>query len=459
MSKFEILSVLETELTDKEGCKKAFSVKVSKENLKKALDNKTQEIAKIASLPGFRPGKAPISMVKSHHAKTINLALMDEIVQAALTEKLPGLIKERAKLTDVLSFDYSEVEKLNLDPENDLTFTVNFELLPDIKLPEYTSLTVDIKKESVSNEEVEKEIERLKTEYGKYQDALAEEPAAEDDMLEIDISSDLEMPENPSPEVKRIINSQGVFIWLKDKNELIPKLNETLLGKKIGETAKLNIEFPADFRISELANKKAVYEIKINKIKKFSPISGIEELSKRFNFTDSNELKKRIFELIEDTKKHKYENECKENIIEQILKNTQDFELPNSLKSRFILEDLRWYVRNAVKNETDKEEFEKNKDEHVKKVEASAIKRLKTYLILRKIAEKENIKISDTEFEQKKEQICSQNDITPKDFEKSGMEFKTYIYDLLMTEKALDLLFEKNVKSSEKKKEEKNEDK
>lgn len=459
MSKFELLSILETELTDKEGCMKAFSVKVSKENLKKALDNKIEEIAKIASLPGFRPGKAPISLVKSHHAKTINVALREDIIQAALTEKLPELVKERAKLTDVLSFDYSEVEKLNLDPENDLTFTVSFELVPDIKLPEYTSLTVDIKKESVSNEEVEKEIERLKTEYGQYQDASAEELAAEEDMLEIDISSDLEMPEKPSPELKRIINSQGVFIWLKDQNELIPGLSKTLHGKKIGETAKLDIEFPADFRISELANKKAVYEIKINKIKKFSPISDIEELSKRLNFTDSNELKKRIFQLLENIKTHRYEKECKENIVEQILKDTQDFDLPNSLKSRFIIEDLRSYVRTAIKNETDKEEFDKNKDEHVKKIEVSAIKRLKTYLILRKIAEKENIKISDTEFEQKKEQICRENNITPKDFEKSGMEFKTYIYDLLMTEKTLDCLFEKNVKSSEKKKEEKKGDK
>ena len=119
------------------------------------------------------------------------------------------------------------------------------------------------------------------------------------------------------------------------------------------------------------------------------------------------------------------------------------------MKNEFITNEINAYLRQNIKSEEDKEEFEKNKDENMKKIEAAALSKVKHFLILRAIAEKENIKVNSQELANEQDAICKAYNLSPANLKKGrSEELQNYLVSMLMVRKVLDFLFKKNVKSS-----------
>ncbi|HOK04074.1 MAG TPA: trigger factor [Victivallales bacterium] len=457
MGKFDLSSVIEGQIIEKSDSTytKIFSVKISKENLQKAIDNTTREIAKFASVPGFRLGKAPISMVRNRYMKAIKEELFGEIIRTAFSVKLPETVNKFSKMSNVLSYNYDKVGTPEIiDPEQDFSFSVELEFAPKIDLPDYHSLKVDVKKEEVTEAEIDGEIKRLQMEYGKYNEARDDESVAEEDMLEVKVVSDIELEESSSSEAKRLVQNDRMFLWLKDSVEPIPGFHKALIGKKKGEIVKLGVDFPADFRVVELAGKKANYEITINKIQKFVPLSDTEELVKKLNLKDLQALKEKIRELITNSKEYKYKEACRGQLLDILKKETPDFELPKSLRDEFFNYEVDTYVRAHIRSEEDRVEFEKKREEHMEKIRSLADEKLKEFLILREISNRENIEITEKDISDAEENFCRANRLTPSEFKKYRTDrLRNLIYNFIMERKVLDHLYSSNIEKSESKNE------
>ncbi len=443
MAKFDIGSCLSVDFADIKACTKKLSAKLAAADVSKGLENQSVEIAKIAEIPGFRKGKAPLQMIKTRFASAIKDELKRSVMEA-IVGKLHG--KDEQTL-DILNYKLPDLDQMNLKEGEDFNVSIEFEVAPELKLPDYSKLKVDLKKEDVKDEEISSQMDRLKHNYGKYSDC--EGPVTENDMLEVSVSSDITLPGNASDEAKRLSNCDNMWVWVRDP-EMIPGLNKAVTGAKLGASVKFVAEYPADFRESALAGKKVAYSATVTKIQRHSPLEDMDELCKRLKAANLDELKDRIRKEIENAKTSSHEYMLKEKYVEELCGKTPDFPLPEKALNQFVADETNAYVREHVENEAQAEEFQKNKDEHMKKIRSMAEAKLRRFLILRKIANTEKISVENGDIERELARISRYYGMDRKILEKNYSEkLAEHIHMQVIEDKVKTLLADRNSPAKE----------
>jgi trigger factor len=362
----------------------------------------------------------------------------------AIVGKLHG--KDEQTL-DVLNYKLPEPDQMDMKDGEDFNVSIEFEVAPEFKLPDYSKLKVDLKEEDVKDEEISSQMDRLKHNYGKYTDC--EGPVIENDMLEVAISSDITLPENASDEAKRLSNCDNMWVWVRDP-EMIPGLNKAVIGAKLGASVKFVAEYPADFRETALAGKKTDYSATVTKIQRHSPIEDMDELCKRLKAANLDELKDRIRKEIENAKTSSHEYMLKEKYIEEICEKTPDFPLPEKILNQFVADETNAYVREHVENEAQAEDFQKNKDEHMKKIRSMAEAKLRRFLILRKIANTEKISVENEDIERELTRISRYYGMDRKALEKNYSErLAEHMHMQIIEDKVKTLLADRNSPAKE----------
>ncbi|HPN85107.1 MAG TPA: trigger factor [Victivallales bacterium] len=418
MGKFDITSRIKLEFSDVKPCTKKVSVKLAGADVTKGLENEAVELAKFAELPGFRQGKAPVFLVKNRFAGMIKEQLGRSIMSCVF-DKLDKAGEDGKKEFDVLSYNTSGINSVEPKEGEDFAISFEFDVAPEFELPKYSEINVDLKKEAVSESEINDQIERLKGMYGKYEDC--EGPVQENDMLELSVSSDATLPEEASDEAKRLVKSEKMWVWVREP-EMIPNLNKAVIGKKNGEDFSFTAEYPADFREHALAGMKIKYEAKVSKVQRHSPLTDIDELCKKVKVAGFDELKERISKDLENMKTRDYEAAVKEKCVDEICARTKEFPLPDITLEQFVGEETNLYIRQNVANEEQAKEFKEKKEEHISKIREEAKKKLRKFLIMRKIASAEKINVEREDFDSEIRSLSRHFGVNEKDFRKNVSE-------------------------------------
>lgn len=330
------------------------------------LNTKITKLSKEIKLKGFRPGKVPVQVVKKQFGASIR--------QEVITELVDETIKEAIAEQNIKLAGQPVLEKIEDNDDQDLKFTITFEIFPKVELADISETEITKKVVEVTEADVEKMQYKLCRNLGKWEDS--EKAAQEGSQLVIDFVRTVEGDE--AEPVRK-----DVKIELEEKLEL-PELKDKLMGSKAGDTLQVEVTYPETWGEEKIAGKKAQLEITVQKVLENQPLTT-EEVAQRLGLdvNKPEELAEKIKERMEEEANRSLFQELQENVLEILLeKNT--FDLPEAL----IQQEKNAIYKERERNKASTQPSESEQAE----IDDAAIKRVKLGLLVNEIIAKYNLK-------------------------------------------------------------------
>ncbi len=387
MSAESLKNGIQIEWKDLAPCSRRAEYLVSKDIIDKEFAEALKEVAKQAQLPGFRKGKAPLPLIRSRFG---------EIIVEDVAKHIQGVAFEKAtedKGVDIVAIAPEEAPAMPKQGE-DYKFFFTFDVVPEIKLPEYKGMKVDAPKTEPVEERLAKRLQYLKGLYADYK--TVEDAAKAGDMLKASYTSDFKAGEEAGPAVQRLASSDEAWLWLSQP-EQIPGSIKALEGVKAGESRDFEAVFPADFKEAAFAGKTVKYSVKVAEIQRRTPVETDEQLAEKLRAKDVAEMNENIKKAVEAELDEERKRGVKEKILETLVTLTPEFPFPKSFFDSYTERELGRMAEKLVKSEADVEKFKQEKDKHLEEARKTASSQLKRFFILRKIANAEGVKVEREE--------------------------------------------------------------
>ena len=413
-------------------CKKLLRVEVDTEEVNKTFDSVTKDFQREASLPGFRPGKAPRDMVVRKYSKDIE----DEVKRKLISDSYKKAVDDQ-KL-DVLG--YPDIEEIQFNRGQALKFAATVETAPDFELPEYKGLPINREARSVTDEDVQRALEALQKPQAAFK--TVDRPVQTGDVAVVNYTgtSDGKPITEIAPTAKGLTEQKAFWVEVPTTS-FIPGFAEQLMGAKAGDKRTVNVDFPADFVTPQLAGKKGVYEVEVVEVKEKSLPALDDAFAKSYGAENLEKLKEGVRRDLDNELKFKQNKDIRNQIVRSLL-NRVNFELPESQvahQTKRVVYDL---VQENAKRGISRQTIEQEKDKIYSAANQIGSERVKVEFLLRKIAEKEDVKVSQQEIAERIGQLAAMYQIPPeklaKDLQKRNGLIE--IFDQIMNEKVLDFL-------------------
>ncbi len=389
-TKENLKDLIKTEVSGSDPCVKSVKFTVPAEAVETETDSMLKEFAKFAQVPGFRAGKTPLSLIRNRFLPRIEAETVKNFFTAAF-EKVSADEK-----FDVVSYSFPQTQPEKLEAGKDYSFTIVYNVSPEIRLGAYKGIKISVPEVKVEESRVDEELKKLREMYGEF--GRTEDPAVKGDMVKISYKSDFEIPEGADNRLKILLETPETWAWLSDP-EIIPGINKVLEGAVAGKDYEFDAQFPDDFREKQVAGKKVKYSLRTIEIQRREPVSSDEDLVKKVNAKDMNELRERLKGSLAFQEKQKLEGEAKKHILDKVIAEAGEFPLPPSVLSEAENKEFRHIASREVKKESDVEKFKTEKDKHLAEAKKSAADRMRRYFVLRKIAQAEKISIGKGEMD------------------------------------------------------------
>lgn len=364
------------------------TVTVPQEVIKDEEAKLLQGAAQKIRLPGFRPGKAPVQLIKTKFAKELDAELKEKIIVAAhkFIMDSSGL-----NLYSVTNLDI-QGDEIPQNSEAILTFTVD--LKPSFDLPEYKGIQVVVPKVEVSDEEIENAVQRILKDYAEFE--ITEQPAQIGDYVKLSYEGKI----NDQP-IAELLPSHPIWGTQKStweeagpqKGMGVPAVVEGIIGMKAGDHKVVSMQFPDNFEFEPLAGKLATYDITVSEVRKIILPELNEDLLKKLKIESFEQLREKIKEAHTKQKKNDSENLITVKVIEYLINNVQCPVPESAVKDEE--EDLaKIFMQRMHAQGLSQAQIDSEKDRILDAAEREALGRAKLHLIFEAIAKKENIEIS-----------------------------------------------------------------
>jgi trigger factor len=412
-------------------------VEVETQKVDEALDLVTKDFQREASLPGFRPGKAPRDMVLRKYAKDIE----DEAKRKLISDSYKKAVQEQK--IEVLG--YPDIEEIQFGRGQALQFAATVETAPEFELPEYKSIPVQAEARTVTDEDVEKALQLLREQRVSFQ--KVERAVQSGDVAVVNYTGTCEGKPitELAPTAKGLTEQKG--FWVETgSNAFIPGFGEQLLGTVAGDKRTVTVDFPADFVTPQLAGKKGIYEVEVTEVKEKLLPALDDELAKGYGAESLEKLKEGVRRDLENELSYKRNKAIRNQLVRSLL-NRANFDLPETAvaqETRNVVYDI---VQENAKRGISRQVIEQEKDKIYTAAAQGAKERVKLAFLLEKIAGKENIKVPDEELTNRVATMAAMYQIPVQKFVKDLQKRNgvSEIYDQLLSEKVLGFL-EQNAK-------------
>ncbi|HXX42991.1 MAG TPA: trigger factor [Chthoniobacterales bacterium] len=362
-------------------------IELPPEEVTKEWDAIANSFGRFAKIPGYRPGKAPRAVIEKRFRKEIQ----DEVTKKLVSKSYHDAIEQK-KLRVV---SLTNLEDVQFGEDKSMRFRATVVTAPEFDLPDYKNIRVQLPSATVTKEDVELALERLREQSADFVDVPERALQMGDfSVIDFDGAVDGQPISDIAPNASKNLHG-GKKFWLHLAAEnFLPRFCEQIVGMKRGETRSVQVDFPADFMVKELAGKKADYAVTLNEIKeKVLPQVDDALAEKLLPGKTLAELQEVIEHDLEHEKEHEIER-AKESQIVKYLQEHTTFDLPPSLlrnETRRALNEL--VHRNRERGVPD--DLLKGKEkELVEGAGSLAAHRLKTNFILTRIAEREKIEVT-----------------------------------------------------------------
>lgn len=421
----------------KEAGRVTLKVTIPADEFKKTYEQAVKKLAREHNFPGFRKGHAPKAIVVSRLGESY-------ILSEAASLTISNTYLEAMKQNNVQPFAEPEYDVVEIEADKDFIYTITVDVLPELQLPEYKGLKAVKKVKKVTDSDVDVVLNDLQKRHSQLVVVEDRDVVENGDYILFDFKGFVngEPFEGGAAENYTLKIGSGSFI---------PGFEDQLIGKKIGEEADIEVTFPEEYHQESLAGKASVFKVKVNEIKKEEAPELDDEFAKDVSDKDTLEEFKALIK--EDLEKHNdqhsiqaMQDELLDKIVEEAnfdvppsMVEIQAGHLVNDFKSRVEYQGMSWesYLEHSGKSE------EEIKEELLPR----ALKAVKNYFVLNEIAQKEEIKVTEEELDQKYAEIAEGYQMS-KEMVREIYEKNNRVDDLsydLITEKTLQFLVDNAV--------------
>ena len=395
----------------------------------KAVDKVYRRQVKNITIPGFRKGKAPRAIIEKMYGKEVFFedAVNDCIPDAwdALSGEITETVVSRPEF-DVVTID-----------ENGVELSATYFVKPQVEISNYLGIPVNRPVVKVTDEEVEEEIKRVQTRNSRMIE-VSDRPAQNEDLVNIDFEGFVDGVafDGGKADGHQLKLGSGQFI---------PGFEDQVIGHSVGEEFDVNVTFPADYQAENLAGKDAVFKCKLNGIK-YTELPAVDDEFARdvSEFDTLDEYKADIRKNLEEQHKKQADGKVDDELIDALISKLEA-DIPECMFENETENQVRDYDNRLRMNGLDLKTYFQytglDLDGLRKQMRPGAEKQVKTRLALEKIAEKENLSVTDEEVEAEYARLSEQFGMEP-DKVKEAVERPAIEADLKV-KAAIDLVREK----------------
>ena len=423
------------EVETQPGSVSTLQIELPPEEVSKEWDAIANSFARFAKIPGYRPGKAPRAVIEKRFRKEIHDELTKKLVSRSYHDAI-----EQKQLRVVL---LTNVEDVQFGDDRSMRFRATVVTAPEFELPEYRNIQVRLPDTKVSEAEVDAALERLREQSADFVD-VPERGLQMEDFAVLDFEGAIEgRPISEiAPNASKNLHG-GKKFWLHVAPEnFLPRFCEQIVGMKRGETRSVQVEFPAEFPVAELAGKKADYAVTLNEIKqKVLPAIDDAFAARLAPGKTVADLRHMIEHDLEHEKEHEVER-AKESQVVKFLHEHTAFDLPLPLLKSETRRALNELVHGNRARGVPDDVLKGKEKELVEGAGSLAAHRLKTNFILNRIAEREKIEVPREELDARIREEAARYDISVDKMRKELQEHDGLngLAEQLLLGKTLDFL-------------------
>ena len=372
-------------------------VEVPADEVSKTYRTVTKRYQKLARIPGFRAGKVPESLIRTKFAKE----LRQEVLEALVSERFRQELDQR----NLKPVSEPQLLNLQLNEGEPLKFKAAFEVMPEIDITGYDSVHVTKPEVSLTDEEFEAELGRLMDSQATVEPVEDERPLQDGDWADIQFRGEIqplaqtvteEGVTATTPETDPV-TGDDVLVEIGGKNTL-PAFTDALRGAKPGQEMTFEVSYPADFGDARLAGQTVKYDLTVKAIKKKVYPERDAELAKQLGGVETwEEFENQLRERIARRKREALESQAKNKIIEDLI-NKYQFPVPESFVQQRVDARLERGLRALAQQGMKPEDMRKLDFARLRAAQRDEAEReVKATLVVDRIADAENVHVSDDE--------------------------------------------------------------
>jgi trigger factor len=366
-------------------CRRELDLEIPAENVQKATEKVARDFARVARVPGFRPGKAPVTLIRRRFAEDIQ----GEVLQSLVPEFLEKALEEK-KLTPVTQ---PHVEQVNFTENGPLKFRASFEVLPEFELGDYKNLEVEVDPHEIGDADVDKTLKEMR-ERAATMSPIEGRNVQDGDYTVLKLTGTPEGGGEP-------IQAEDVLCHV-GAEETLEAFTENLRGAAAGETKRFTAKYPDEYPDPKLAKKTYHYAVEVRAIKE----KRLPELNDEFakDITGEKgaatlaELREKIRKSLEAARDQQQTAQARERLLNLLVKR-HDFPVPEALVEHQMDVRLERVVRSLAAQGVDPRAVNVDWVTLRRRQREHAVDDVKAELLLDRIATAEKIEISEEELE------------------------------------------------------------
>ena len=416
-----------------EGCKHETEVTIPASAIEQETGKVAEQFQKRVQLKGFRAGKVPLSLVRKTYAADIRQKVIENLVPVHFDLKVKEenlRVVGQPNITDVHWHDGESVH-----------FKADFEVFPDFELDNYVGVEIPYTEPVVTDEDVDKRVAEIRDQKATYVNEDPR-PIADGDYAVVSLES-IEGADEP-------IRSEEVQVLIGGP-ETMPGFTENLTGAEVGDEKEFDVTYPEDYGREALAGKTVKFHVVVKGLRR----KELPELNDEFaqdlgDFRTVDELKAAVRKSIFGQRQTDSEREAKDRVVEKLVE-ANEFPVPNVFVERQVENRVNERLRALEQQGVDTKSFKLDWQKVLEAQRADATKEVRASLILGRVAEKEAIGVTNDEVDREVNQIARQEQEAVASVRKKLLANGTLdrIASHIQTQKTLNFLFEKAVKTAE----------
>jgi trigger factor len=421
-------------LASVESCKHTLEITVPVEEVEAETGRAVTKVQQRAKLPGFRPGKAPPSIIRQHFAGDIRKQVLDALI--------PKYLHNRFEAEDLKVVGQPDITEVHLDPGEPLRFKAEFEVVPQVELQDYKGLTVKYHDPEIGDEDVEKRIEELRHSKAEF---VNEDPRPLQDgdfaVLSLESLSPVEGPPVKNDEMTLEVGG----------GDTLEDFSERLLGMTPGEEKEFDVHYPDDYGQPKLSGKTVRFRAHVKGVRR----KELPEINDEFaqdlgDYRTVDELREAVRKSIFGQRQFEAQQAAKNQLVDKLV-DMHDFPVPEAFVDQQIKnrtdQQLRAMAEQGLDTKSLRLDWKKLKESQQEKAQ----REVKASMLLARISEREAIAPTRDEVDKEVERIARQQrepfPAVRLRFEKDGTLGR--IASHIQTEKTLNFLFEHAGKTEE----------
>ena len=369
-------------------CTQQISVEVPAEEVTRVFSSVVKRYRKAARIPGFRAGKVPESVIRRKFAESIRQDVLEEI--------LPAQFRSALEKQGVQPISQPQVTELHLAEGEPMRFQAAFEVLPAIDVSGYNDTNVKRPETSISDEEFEAELRRIRESHAVMQPVEEDRPLVDGDFAQIRFSGLVQAGDDGQT---RPIDGDDAAVEVGGENT-VEAFSQALRGATAGQQMQFEVSYPADFTEQRLAGKTVAYDVEVKGIRKKILPDLDDAFAKQLGeYETVDAFKEKLREHMANDKRRRAEADAKDQMVGDFVRRFQ-FPVPESLLQQQIDARLDRGLRALAAQGMPTEQMRKLDFGRLREAQRdSALNEIKGALLLDRIADAENVQVGDEELE------------------------------------------------------------